>query len=71
MDNGEGGTHNFDGQPLKVPSFKRASAMKDPDSDWIEQIEEGGEGMPGFKSKLSAEEIKAIVKFMRKEFQGK
>jgi mono/diheme cytochrome c family protein len=71
METGEGGSVNIEGKTLKVPSFKRPSAMKDPDSDWIEQIEKGGEGMPGFKDKLSTDEIKGIVKFMRKEFQGK
>lgn len=71
MDNGEGGQPNIDGKTIKVPSFKRPSAIKAEDVDLIEQIEKGGEGMPGFGHKLKAEEMKTLVAFIRKEFQGK
>lgn len=71
MENGEGGPVDIDGTKIKVPSFKRPSVIKDPDSELIEQIAEGGDDMPSFKSKLSADEIQGLVKFIRKEFQGK
>jgi mono/diheme cytochrome c family protein len=68
---GEGGLVTVEGKKLKVPSFKSTHAAKEPDSEFIEQIQEGGDGMPAFKDKLSAQEIADLVKFVRKEFQGK
>ena len=68
---GEGGLVTVEGKRLKVPSFKAAHAFKDPDEDFIEQIHKGGEGMPAFKDKLSEQEIKDLVKLIRKQFQGK
>jgi mono/diheme cytochrome c family protein len=68
---GEGGTKQIEGKTLKVPSFKAAHALKDSDKEFSEQIHEGGDGMPAFKDKLSAQEIADLVKFVRKEFQGK
>ena len=68
---GEGGTVKADGKQLKVPSFKAAHALKDPDEDFIEQINEGGDGMPVFKDKLNATEIADLVKMIRKDFQGR
>ena len=42
-------------------------------SEWIEVIEHGekDEGMPAFGDKLNDEDIKNLVKFIRREFQGK
>jgi mono/diheme cytochrome c family protein len=68
---GEGGTKQIEGKTLKVPSFKAAHALKDSDKEFSEQIHEGGDGMPAFKDKLSAQEIADLVKFIRREFQGK
>jgi len=68
---GEGGTVTVEGKKLKVPSFKAAHALKDSDDEFIEQIKEGGDGMPAFKDKLSAAEITDLVKFIRRDFQGK
>jgi mono/diheme cytochrome c family protein len=68
---GEGGLVTVEGKRLKVPSFKAAHAFKDPDEDFIEQINKGGDGMPEFKDKLQPEQITDLVKFIRKEFQGK
>jgi mono/diheme cytochrome c family protein len=45
--------------------------LKDSDKEFSEQIHEGGDGMPAFKDKLSAQEIADLVKFIRREFQGK
>ena len=68
---GEGGTKKIEGKTLKVPSFKAPHSLKDSDKDFMEQIHEGGEGMPAFKDKLSEAEMTDLVKFIRKEFQGK
>ena len=68
---GEGGLVTVEGKKLKVPSFKSAHAAKEPDSEFIKQIHEGGDGMPAFKDKLSEQEIADLVRFVRKEFQGK
>ena len=70
-ESGEGGTKQVEGKTLKVPSFKAAHALKDSDKEYSEQIHEGGDGMPAFKDKLSEQEIADLVKFIRKEFQGK
>lgn len=68
---GEGGPVTVEGKKLKVPSFKSTHATKEPDSEFIEQIHEGGDGMPAFKDKLSEQEITDLVKFIRRDFQGK
>ena len=38
---------------------------------FVKQITEGDDEMPAFKDKLSAEEINEMVRFIRKELQGK
>jgi mono/diheme cytochrome c family protein len=70
-DQGDGGLVKVDDKKLKVPSFKVGHALKHRDEDFVDQIENGGDGMPEFKKKLSAEEINALVRFVRHEFQGK
>lgn len=70
-ENGEGGTVEIDdGVTLKVPSFKSEDARKDSDKDFIRQINNGGDGMPAFKSRLPPERIADLVRFIRKEFQS-
>jgi mono/diheme cytochrome c family protein len=68
---GEGGTKTVDQVKLKVPNFSEGHALKHTDEDFVEQIEKGGEGMPPFKDKLSTEDINALVRFVRHEFQKK
>lgn len=68
---GEGGPVTIQGKNLKVPSFKAPHALKDSDEDFLKQINAGGDGMPAFKEKLTPQEIGDLVKFIRKEFQGK
>jgi len=36
----------------------------------VKQIEKGGDGMPAFKGKLSAQQITDMISFIRHEFQG-
>lgn len=59
-----------DGTKLKVPSLREGHALRHPDSDFVKQIEKGGDGMPAFKDKLSAQQITEMISFIRKEFQG-
>jgi mono/diheme cytochrome c family protein len=68
---GTGGLVKVEEVNLKVPSFTQGHALKHTDEDFVEQIEKGGDGMPAFKEKLSAEDIKALVRFVRHEFQQK
>jgi mono/diheme cytochrome c family protein len=68
---GEGGQVTVEGKKLRVPSFKAGHALKHTDEDFVEQIVNGGDGMPVFKGKLQPAEIDGLVKFIRKEFQNK
>ncbi|HSS20612.1 MAG TPA: cytochrome c [Pyrinomonadaceae bacterium] len=68
---GQGGTVTVDNAKLKVPSLTEGHALKHSDEDFVDQINEGGDGMPKFKDKLSAAEVNDLVRFVRHEFQGK
>ena len=59
-----------DGTKLKVPSLREGGALKDSDEEFVEQIQNGGDGMPPFKGKLEPEQITGLVKFIRHEFQA-
>ncbi|MEP6911441.1 MAG: cytochrome c [bacterium] len=68
--NADGGPVTVDGHKLKVPSLREGHALHHPDSDFVDQIMKGGDGMPAFKDKLKPEEITDLVHFIRHEFQG-
>jgi mono/diheme cytochrome c family protein len=69
--NGAGGRVKLeDGTRLRVPSFREGHALRHPDSDFVKQIEKGGDGMPAFKDKLTPQQITEMISFIRKEFQG-
>ncbi len=71
-ENGSGGvTVLKDGSKVKAPDFAFERMRKDDDKDWIETIENGAkeDGMPAYKGKISDEEIKNLVKYIRREFQ--
>jgi len=68
---GEGGTVKIDNKQIKVPSIKSDHAMKHTDEQLSKIITNGEEQMPAFKDKLKPEEIAEMVKFVRKNFQGK
>jgi mono/diheme cytochrome c family protein len=70
-DNGEGGEVSWEGKTFKVPSYKKEGVMKMTDEKMIKVIEDGDDEMPSFKKDLKPEEIANLVKFIRKEFQGK
>jgi mono/diheme cytochrome c family protein len=68
---GQGGTVEIKDRKLKVPSLRDGHALKHTDEKFVKQISEGDDEMPAFKDKLSAEEINELVRFIRKELQGK
>jgi len=68
---GQGGTKEIKGRKVKVPSLRDGHALEHSDEKFVKQITEGDEEMPAFKDKLSAEEINELVRFIRKELQGK
>jgi mono/diheme cytochrome c family protein len=68
---GQGGTVTIEGRKLKVPSLRDGHALDHSDEKFVKQITEGDDEMPAFKDKLSPEKINQIVKFIRKELQGK
>jgi mono/diheme cytochrome c family protein len=69
--NGDGGQVTVDNKKLRVPSFKAEHALKHKDEDFVDQITNGGDGMPAFKGKLQPQQIDLLMKFVRKEFQKK
>jgi len=67
----EGGLKEVEGKRFKVPSLREGHALEHTDDKFVKQINEGDEEMPAFKEKLNAAEINDLVRFIRKEFQGK
>ena len=72
-ENGEGGASIIDGKKIKAPNFTTDRMKNSGDKDWIETIENGAkeDGMPAYKGKISDDDIKNLVKLIRKDFQGK
>jgi mono/diheme cytochrome c family protein len=68
---GVGGLVKVEGKQIRVASLKAEHAAKHTDKELVETITSGEEEMPSFKGKLNPEEIAELVKFVRKEFQGK
>jgi len=66
-----GGPVKVDNKTIKVPSLKAEHAIKHTDDQLIKMITNGEEAMPAFKNKMSQQEIADMVRFVRKEFQGK
>jgi mono/diheme cytochrome c family protein len=64
---GSGGPFDNDGKEVKVPDL-RTHGLKDPDKELAEQIAEGGDNMPPFKTKLDAARINNLVRYIRREF---
>jgi cytochrome c551 len=68
---GNGGVVTIENVKLKVPSLREGHALTHTDEKLAKQITNGGDGMPAFKDKLTPQEIGGLVRFVRKEFQGK
>lgn len=67
---GDGGPVEIEGKKLKVPSLKVGHALNHTEEQFRKQIANGGDGMPAFKDRLSADDINTMVRFLRKEIQG-
>jgi mono/diheme cytochrome c family protein len=67
---GDGGPKEIEGKKLKVPSLKKGHALTHTDEQLIKVVTNGEEGMPAFKDRLKPEQIKDLVRFVRREFQG-
>jgi len=68
---GVGGLVKVENKQIKVASLKSDHAIKHTDDQLAKTITNGEEAMPAFKDKLSQSEIADLVKFVRKQFQGK
>ncbi|HYK21194.1 MAG TPA: cytochrome c [Pyrinomonadaceae bacterium] len=68
---GEGGLVKVNNKQIKVPSLKADHAIKHTDEQLTKMITNGEEEMPAFKDKLKPAEIAEMVRFVRKNFQGK
>jgi mono/diheme cytochrome c family protein len=67
---GKGGRVKLDdGSRLRVPSFREGHALRHPNSEFVKQITNGGDGMPAYKDKLSQAQIDEMVSYIRREFQ--
>ena len=67
---GEGKTVEVEGKKIKAPSLRTGHALNHSDADFVKQINKGGDGMPAFADKMSAQEIEDMVRFIRHDFQG-
>lgn len=70
-EDGTGGEVNIEGTKIKAANLAGDRLKKDPDSEIIEAISNGipDENMPAFKGKISDDEIKNLVKLIRRDFQ--
>lgn len=70
-EDGTGGVTDIEGTKIKAPDLTLDKFKKEPDSEFIEAIEKGypDDGMPAFKGKISDEDIKNLVKLIRRDIQ--
>lgn len=68
---GQGGPVKLeDGTKLKVPSLREGHALRHDDAEYLKQITKGGDGMPAFDKKLTADQMTGLIKMIRTEFQA-
>lgn len=72
-ENGTGGKVTIEGKTINAENLANDHAKKESDEEFTKYIKNGipDEGMPAFKDKLSDEEIKNVISFIRKEIQKK
>ena len=70
-EDGSGGKTEIAGRTINAENLISEKQKKESDADYIEAIEKGfpDDGMPAFKGKLSDQEIKDVVKYIRTELQ--
>ncbi len=66
-DTGKGGKVTVAGKNIKPADLTSERMKSRPDEKWLEMISEGDpdEGMPAFKEKLTPEQIKAVVRYVK------
>lgn len=70
--NGAGGEGLYQGKKVAVPSYQSKGAMNASDETLYRHIVKGEEDkMPAFEQFLTEQEMRDLVKFIRKEFQKK
>lgn len=72
-EDGTGGKVTIEGKTINADNFTTDKMAGMADEKYLDYIKNGvpDEGMPAFKNQLSDEQIKDVVKFIRKEFQKK
>lgn len=55
---------------LTVPNLRTGRALTDADERLMQQIHNGGNGMPPFKYTLTDDEIQDLVRFIRQDLQA-
>ncbi len=70
-ENGTGGKVEIDGKTINADNLTTDKMIKMADAKYISYIENGipDEGMPAFKGKLTDQQIKDVVRFIRVELQ--
>jgi mono/diheme cytochrome c family protein len=70
-ENGTGGKVEIEGKKMDADDLTSAKLKKMDDAKYFRVIKEGiiDEGMPAYKDKLSDDEIRDVVKFIRRDFQ--
>jgi cytochrome c6 len=59
------------GTKLGVKAFSDPEVVKHPDAEWIETTKKGKGKMPAYDGKLTDDQIKTLVKYMRGLAKGK
>lgn len=70
-EDGTGGKVDIEGKIINAENLTTDKMKKMDDAKYVKYIEDGipDEGMPAFKGKLTDDEIKSVVKFIRTELQ--
>jgi mono/diheme cytochrome c family protein len=59
------------GKKMEVKSFSSAGVVKNSDAEWIEITKNGKGKMPGYTGKLTDDQIKDVIKYIRSLAKGK
>lgn len=72
-EDGTGGKTEIEGTTINAENLSTEKMKRMTDAKYIDYIKNGipDEGMPAFKDRLTEDEIKSVIKFIRAEFQGK
>lgn len=71
-EDGSGGKTEIEGTTINAENLTTDKMKKMTDAKYVDYIKNGipDEGMPAFKDRLTEDEIKNVIKFIRTEFQG-